>query len=280
MDWNIFANMSVAVGTIVLAIASFVSNDLSRRQNQAILRQLNLQTGQQIPHLFIRKVTFEDNAIKIDVENATNVPAYWLALSTNYYIVREKYYSDEKGDCEINFGESVKLHEEGKTVYMKYSSIICNSQPKLKHGDMEVQINSAVSFFDPQGVSQYLPPKTNIQIKTTPRFAISWRENDSQVYAGFDFSEFRSFLLKNNIFTVAVTMGLICKDSAEMEHYQGEVARFAIRPSSDKTLAESGINPQNFDFIAVPFLETFDEKSWILTDTYDNVHSGWNVQNR
>lgn len=276
MDWQGL----LAVGTILLAIAALVSISIGRRQNQVILRQLSLQTGQQIPHLFIREVKFEDDTININIENATNVPAYWLGLSTNYYLVNERYSSDSEGKNEINRGESVKLHEEGKTVYMKYYPIIGSVVPKLKYEGKEAQINSAVSFFDPQGVSQYLPASTNIWVKAVPRFAISWKEKDViQAYRGFAFNEFRSFLLKNNIFAVAVTMDLICKDSAEMQHNQGEVASFAILAGSDKTLAESGKRQQHFDFIAVPFFEMLSKDSWILTDTYLNTYSGWNVQN-
>lgn len=274
MDWDGY----VALATLLLAIGTFMSVYQSRKQSQAIIRQLKLQIGQQIPHIFVRNVTFESNSLTLDIENATDTPAFRLGLSTSYFPVLEKYYADKDGKQEINWGETVKLREDGKTVYMKYYSTGLNNRPKLNYDGQEVQSDSAVSFFAPQGVSQYLPPKTNIQVKTTPRFAVSWQDKESSSFQGFAFDEFRNFLLKNNIHAVAVVMYLICRDSAEMTHTQGEIARFAIVTSTDKTLADSGKNPQHFEFLAVPFLDSLGENSYISGDTYRDVHSGWNVR--
>ena len=152
MDWNGL----VAVGTMLLAIATFMSVYQGRKQMQVISKQLNLQKGQQIPHMFIKKVVFEGDTVKLDVENATDVAAYWTGLETSFFLVRLQYYDGPDNGHEINRGEAIRMKEEGKIPYGKYYSLGPEAS-KLTYEGKEVKPGSAVSFFDPQGVSVFLP---------------------------------------------------------------------------------------------------------------------------
>ncbi|QBX63340.1 hypothetical protein [Dehalococcoides mccartyi] len=273
MDWNFL----VGAGTIVLAIATFLAVFQGRKQTQAILRQLNLQTGQQIPRLFIKKVTFELNSIKVDVQNATNAPASWVGLETSFYVVGQKLYADQTSDSEITWGDAIRLRDEGKTIYAKYHWLGPDS-PKLTFENREVRSDVAVNFFSPQGVSVYLPPNSTIQLETTPNFAISWKgESGLSSYRGLDYSELRDFLLKNNIRAAAVVMDLLCKDTAETVHDQGPVASFAIRTDLDRSLEDSSKNAHRFDFIPLSHIESLSAKSWTPYDHYKNTFSNWHV---
>ena len=127
MSWD----WLVALGTLLLATATFMSVYQGRRQIQTLLQQLNLQIGQQIPHLFIKKVMFEGNTVKLDIENATSAPAFWLGLETRFHLIRLQYRDAANGGCVIPWGEAIKLKEEGKTVYGKYVLMLSDEWPNL-----------------------------------------------------------------------------------------------------------------------------------------------------
>jgi hypothetical protein len=273
LNWDVL----VAVGTLLLATATFLAVYQGRRQVQMLYRQLNLQTAQQIPHLFIKQVTFEKDAVKLDIENATDAPALWTGLVTRFFFINERYFDAQRGGHEISWGQAVKLKEEGKTVYGKYYLPAPNKWPKLVYNGKEVRQEAAVSFFAPQGVSTYFPPKTTIQVKTAPRFAISWAEKDRQAGKGFEYGAFREFLLENNIDEVAVSMSLICKDAAEKPLGQADVASFVIKTASDKSLADSSAHAQRFDFLPLSHQEYLSDKIWVTEESYYNTYSNWHI---
>jgi hypothetical protein len=273
LDWNAL----VAVGTLVLAIATFTAVYQGRKQLQMLSRQLNLQTGQQVPHLFIKQVTFEEDIVKLDIENATNVPACWAGLETRFFLVRRQYYDAQRNGHEITWGEAVKLREKGQTVYGKYYLLALNEGPKLVHEGKEVKPETAISFFAPQGVSVYFPPKATVQVKTTPRFAVSFTEKDRRTWMGFEYGTLRDFLLKNNIDEVAVSMSLVCKNAGEMVFGQGYVASFVIRTVSDKSLADSSRNAQRFDFLPLSHQDYLSDGKWTTDEQYRNTYSTWHV---
>jgi len=274
MDWNGF----VAVGTMLLAIATFMSVYQGRKQMQVISKQLNLQKGQQIPHMFIKNVVFEGDTVKFDVENATDVAAYWTGLETSFFLVRLQYYDGPDNGHEINWGQAIKMKEEGKVPYGKYYWLGSDAS-KLTYEGKEVKPGSAVSFFDPQGVRDFLPAKSNVQISTTPRFLITWREKGDQFPStvGFEYSLLREFLLKNNITEVAVSMSLICKDSAETTVDQGYVTSFIINTSSDKCLADSAKHVRRFDFLPISRFDRLSNRFWIPEEEYHNTYSNWHI---
>jgi hypothetical protein len=273
MEWNAL----VAIGTILLAIATFMSVLQGRKQMQTLLKQVNLQVGQQIPHLFVRKVTFEGDSVKIDIENATNASAHWLGLETSFHLIRQRYSDSAHDGREITWGEAIKLKEEGKIVYGKYFLLGPHEWPRLVHDNREVKPETAVTFFKPQGVSIYFPPKSTIQVSTTPRFAFSWMEQDNRRWQGFEYARFRDFLLRNNIDKVAVSMLLVCKDASEKPIAQSYVASFLINTASDKSLEDSSKSEQKFDFLPLSQLDFLSDEFWITEEIYDKMHSNWHI---
>lgn len=260
-----------------MAIAAFLSVNQNRRQTQVILRQLNLQTGQQIPRLFINQVGFRLDSVEIEIQNAADVPATSVGLETRFFVIGQHLYADQKGDNEISWGEAIRLHDQGKSVYSKYYWT-GPENPKLKFENREINPSAAVSFFSPQGVSVYFPLRTTIRTSTRPIFLISWKGDQGlPSYKGFEYSEFRDFLLSNNIRAVAVVMSLLCKDAAEAVHHQGTVTSFAIRTHLDRSLVESSKNAQHFDFIPLAPPEWLSENSWIPHESYQNIRSNWHV---
>ena len=273
MDWNFL----VGIGTIILAIATFLYVNQSRIQTKILAKQVNLQTGQQIPRLLTSQLHFDTNSIKINIENATNVPAYWVGLETRFFIIEQKLYPDQQSDTEISWGEAVKLRDEGKIIYGKYFWS-GNNKLKLKFQNRDVNPDAATSFFSPQGVSVYFPPHSTIQCETRPIFVISWKgEQGLLQYQGFDYKEFREFLLDNNIRAVAIVMTLLCKDAGEMMHSQGYVASFVVRTDLDRSLVESSVNSRRFDFIPLSHEERLSGDSWTPGENYQNTYSSWHV---
>jgi len=273
IDWSFL----VGIGTIVLAIATLLLVILNRRQVDVMLKQVNMQIGQQIPHLFIKQVDFQADSVEIEVQNATDVPATSVGLETRFFVIGQHLYADQKSDNEISWGEAIKLHERGETVYSKYYWT-GPENPKLKFENREVNPSAVVSFFSPQGVSVYFPPRTTMRITTKPVFGISWKGDQGlSSYRWFEYSEFRDFLLSNDIRAVAVVMSLLCKDTAEVVHHQGAVASFAIRMDLDRSLVESSQNAQRFDFIALAPTEWLSEDSRIPGEMYQNLRSSWHI---
>lgn len=272
MDWSIL----VGIGTIILAIATISYVAQSKRQTDILYRQINLQMGLQIPRLLIKNVIFEPNSIKIDIQNITRVPAYWVGLETRFFVIGQRLFASQKTDSEISWGEAVKLKGQGKQIYAKY--YWPGSSPKLKYKDAEVDNDGGISFFSPQGVSVYFPPNSLLQIKTTPRFAVSWKQKSGlPASQGFEYKDFRDFLLANDVKAVAVIMALFCKDSAENVHSQGYAASFAIRTDLDQSLVDSSKNAQRFDFIPLSHEEILSEKSWTTYEQYKNTYSNWHI---
>jgi hypothetical protein len=271
MDWNFL----VGIGTIILALATILYVYQSRLQTQILTKQINLLTGQQIPRLFIKQIDFEANSLKLEIQNITNVPAFWMGLETNFYVIGQRLYPNQNSDTEISWGEAVKLRDEGKTIYEKY---FWSGQTKLKFQDKEVDTDTAISFFSPQGASVYLPPNSTIQVTSRPIFLVSWKENQGlKSYKGFEYSEFREFLLYNNIRAAAIVLTLTCKDSAEIEHSQGYAASFVLRTDLDHSLIDSSKNTRRFDFIPLSHDERLSGDSWTPNDSYNNTFSNWHV---
>jgi len=273
INWNIL----VGVGTIVLAIATLLLVIQNRRQVDVMLKQVNMQIGQQIPHLFIKQVDFRPDSVEIEVQNAGDVPATSVGLETQFFVIGQHLYADQEGDTEISWGEAIRWRDQGKTVYSKYYWT-GPENPKLKFENREVNSSAVVSFFSPQGVSVYFPPRTTMRITTKPMFGISRRTDQGLASCRwFEYSEFRDFLLSNDIRAVAVVMSLLCKDAAEAVHHQGTVASFAIRTDLDRSLVESSQNTQRFDFIALAPTEWLSEDSRITGEMYRNLRSNWHV---
>ncbi len=273
MDWNFL----VALGTIGLAVAAFVSMNQGRKQTQAILRQLNLTIGQQTPYLFIKSVSFEHDSVSLEIENATNVPAFWVGLVTRFFFVCERYYDSPSGDHEVGWGEAVKLRDQDKIVYSKYYSPAPDRWPKLIHDDKAVVPDASVSFFDPQGVSVHFPPKSIVQVKSLLRFVVSWPGKDGPSSQAFEYGAFRDFLLKNNVDQVAISVSLICKNAEELPLGQGYVTSFILRTSSDKSLSDSSKNAQRFDFLPLSHAEYLSAKFWITYEQYCSTYSRWHI---
>ena len=273
MDWTFL----VAVGTVVLAIVTLLLVIQYRRQVDVMLKQLNMQIGQQIPRLFIKQVDFRPDSVEIEVQNSGDVPATSVGLETCFFIIGQHLYADQKSDNEISWGEAIRMRDRGETVYSKYYWIGPEST-KLKFENREVNPSAVVSFFSPQGASVYFPPRTTMRIATKPAFLISWKGDQGLLsYRWFDYTEFRDFLLSNDIRAVAVVMSLLCKDAAEAVHHQGTVASFAIRTDLDRSLVESSQNAQRFDFIALSPTEWLSEDSRIPAEMYRNIRSHWHV---
>ena len=273
IDWNFL----VAAGTVVLAIVTLLLVIQYRRQVDVMLKQLNMQIGQQIPHLFIKQVDFQPDSVEIEVQNATDAPATSVGLETRFFTIGQHLYADQEDHKEISWGEAIRLRNQGQTVYSKYYWT-GPGNPKLKFENKEVDPSAVVSFFSPQGVSVYFPPRTTVRIATKPAFAISWKDDQGLLsYRWFQYSEFRDLLLSNDIRAVAVVMSLLCKDAAEVVHHQGTVASFAIRTDLDQSLVESSRNVQRFDFVALAPTEWLSEDSRISAEMYGNIRSNWHV---
>lgn len=271
MDWSFLGGL----GTIILAIATILYVNQSRLQTQVLMKQVNMQIGQQIPHLTIRQLTVEPNSVKMEIQNTANAPAYWVGLETKFYVIGQRLYRDQHSDNEISWGESIKLREEGKTIFYKY---YWTGPTKLKFENREVDADNAVSFLSPQGISGYFPPNSTVQVETRPMFLISWKGDQGlRTYQGFEYDKFREFLLSNNIRAAAVVMTLVCKDTAETVHSQGYAASFVVRTDLDHSLADSGKNSQRFDFIPLSHEERLSGDSWTRYDDYRNSYSNWHV---
>jgi hypothetical protein len=274
MDWGFL----VGIGTIILATATIWSVYVNQKQNAVLFKQINLQLGQQIPYIFIDNVEFSKHTIKLFIRNVTSVSAFWLGLDTHFLIIGQKLYASKDSKNEIGWGEAIKIRDEGKTYYSKYYWYGPNS-PKLMFENHQVEPSSVVSFFSPQGVSVILPPTdATICIETTPKFVVSWKNEQGLIsYKGFEYDDFRDFLLNNNIRAVAVVMDLVCKDAAEIVHNQGSVASFVVRTDLDKSLSDSSKNSQRFDFIPLSHKESLSEKSWTPYEHYKNTYSNWHI---
>jgi hypothetical protein len=273
MDWSFL----VALGTVVLALVTLLLVIQYRRQVDVMSKQLNMQIGQQIPRLFIKQVNFRPDSVEIEVQNAGDAPAMSVGLETRFFVVGQHLYADQEGHKEINWGEAVRIHDQGQTVYSKYYWTGPGT-PRLRLEGKEIEPSAVVSFFSPQGVSAYFPSRTTICITTKPMFGISWRGDQGLASSRwFEYGEFRNFLLSNDIRAVAVIMSLLCKDAAEEVHHQGTVASFAIRTDLDRSLVESSRNAQRFDFIALAPTEWLSEDSRITVEMYHNIRSHWHV---
>jgi hypothetical protein len=124
----------------------------------------------------------------------------------------------------------------------------------------------------------HFPPDSTINVETKPVFLISWKgDQELSSFKGFNYSEFRNFLLSNNIKSVAVVMLLLCKDSGERVHHQGTVASFAFRIDLEHSLLESSKNSQHFDFIPLGPTERLSEDSWTPYEQYTNTFSNWHI---
>ena len=273
IDWNLLLGLA----TIVLAAATLLLVIQYRRQVDIMLKQVNMQIGQQIPRLFIKQVDFRQDSVEIEVQNPGEVPATSVGLETKFFVIGQHLYSDEEGNNEINWGEAIRMRDRGETVYSKYYWT-GPGNPELQFEGREVEPSAIVSFFSPQGVSVYFPPRTTMLITTKPMFGISLK-SDQGLFAArwFDYAEFRDFLLSNDIKAVAVVMSLLCKDAAETVHHQGTVASFAIRTDLDRSLVESSRNAERFDFIALAPTEWLSEDSRITGEMYRNIRSSWHV---
>jgi hypothetical protein len=273
MDWNFL----VGIGTIILAVATILLVIDSNRRTEVLLKGLNLQIGQQIPRLFVKRVDFGPDFVKIEIQNVTNVPAFSAGLETRFFVIGQRLYADEAAEREIGWGEAIVLRDQGKTLYGKYYWAGSDT-PRLRSDNREVQADAGISFFSPEGVSVYFPPNSIVEVETKPRFLIAWPGEQGFLSSrGMEFDEFRKFLLSNDVRAVAVVMSLLCKDGGEVTRSQGYVASFVVRADLDRSLAESGKNQRRFDFIPLSHEERLSGDSWVSDRDYRGSYSNWHV---
>jgi hypothetical protein len=242
------ANFWVAIGTILLAIASFVNIWMSRKQAQVFTRQLILQRSQLIPNLRIKKLEFKGNIAEVDIENFSDVPGYEVGLSSSFYLTYPEYYASKDQSEKLSESRVKQMNEEKKQLYWRF-------QPLINHNivfeNEKMASEDYITFLITSLNEATLLPHQMATIHVEPQFYISSNKSENLSGMILDFNILKDTLLQNNQIFAAVNIVLVYKDKLETPMGFEPYAKFIINFNKHKTLEDAWRDGVGYNFLAL-----------------------------
>lgn len=239
MDTNLIAQIGVAVGTIVLAIATFVMAHQGKLQLKELKRQTQISSAKQEPILKGSNLKFTENKPRFLITNVGEGRAIWIGVSTQFHPSINKH---PKIDA--------KFEWENKDAF---STEMINFPSK--NGEIILDLKESVIY-----ESEIL-------------FGISQKGIMGSV-KGFHLNELKEFLKKYDIHEIAVEIGIIGKDLMEVSTPITKIASFFVDFEKHDTLEKaydefmkSGEKPY---FLSL----SMGEIRFTTGDVYRNLRSG------
>jgi len=262
-----FANIAVAIGTFLLALAAFATMLQDRKQISILYRLYALLRP--IPNLRITSLNFKGNIARVNIENFSSVPGYEVGLASSFYLVYPKYYSSSEEKEELSTSLAQQMIAEGKTVYRHFQPLL---KEQLIYQDIRMVPQTYVSFMLTSLNEATLLPQKSETIEVEPEFYIGTNEVLSKGQI-LNFEKLKEVLLQNNHTFAAINMSLVYKDKLETPMGYEPYAKFVINFKRHKTLEEARREGISFDFVALSPGEIQRKSKGVTMDYYKNVKS-------
>lgn len=208
VDFNLIAQIGVAVGTLILAIATFAMAHQGKLQLNELKKQNLLSISKHEPILKCVDLKFVKNMPRITIRNIGQSRAQWIGISTNFHPSKSFHPI-------IN----PKFEFEGKTVFPEEMINFPHEQGEMILDQKESGLfNSEILF----GVA----PK------------------DLNPSKGFQFEELKDFLQKNNIHLVGIDIGIIGKNLMDETAPLTRIVTFFVDLKKHETLEDAYLDSQ------------------------------------
>jgi hypothetical protein len=270
---SVAAELLVALGTIALAGASYLSVRQSKRQLKVLSEQFSIARAQQAPILKLNEVKFEGNSLSLSVENIGGGPAIWLGLRTFFIPARMTIFDKQDGGTPLDPSQAEEAARQGKQLFMRYDMI--HPEPKIVHEGEAVGWESMVSFLpNPTTNDPTLFPNEQQTVTTKPLFLITAHK----VFLGapFDYEQLKALLTANGVQYAALSLGLVAKDATDHPVRGRTIGAFVADFQRHETLEAAAKENHRPYFLAIA-PETFFKEGWMKGDEYETSKNVDNV---
>jgi len=263
------ANIWVAIGTILLALAAFANIWLSRKQARIFTRQLILQRSQLIPNLRIKNIEFKENIAKVNIENFSGVPGYEVGLSSSFHLVNPEYYASPDRGEKLSSSRVQQMIAEKKQLYLDFQPI---QKEDLVYQGKRIVPQEYVTFMITNLNEATLLPQQSAYVEVEPNFYIGTKDilPHGQI---MNFEKMKEVLLQNNYTYAAIIIELVYKDKLETPMGFEPYAKFIINFKRHKTLEEAWREGVSFSFMALSQGEIQRKLKGVTMDHYKNAKS-------
>ena len=235
LDFNLMAQIGVAVGTLILAIATFAMAHQGKLQLNELKKQNLLSKSTYEPVLKCLDLKFVKNIPRITIGNIGQSRAQWIGISTHFH--PSKLFHPI-----IN----PKLEFEGKIVFPEETINFPYKQGEMILDQKESGIfNSEILF----GVAS----------------------KDLNPFKGFNFEDLKDFLTKNNIQQVGIDIGIVGKNLMDETAPLTRITTFFVDLKKHETLEDAYLDAQKSDSKPYFLPLSTGEVSFLLGKIYRNL---------
>lgn len=260
IDYSLFVNFFVALGTILLAIFAFRNIQITRNQLKSFQDQTKVFISQNQPHLRIRSAVFRKNELRLHLRNLGNQPAYDIGFSSICYSVR-KVQDITNMQWMFDFKWPHIKKEDVKDYFeIEYIQQITIKDNRNPNNQIILKPEYSFTFLkrDDNGESDLSSVDDVVLFKSEPYFLFDNDfDNKKEVFLkghpealenytpqSLSFDEIWEILRKKNIRYVYLAFKLYCKDSLEHSIYQNDIIECIIDLEEDQTIEEAISKPR------------------------------------
>lgn len=291
------ANLLVAIGTIILAIISYINVQIIKKQTKVLFIQSNFLRLQQAPLLKYEDFKFRGNEISLELTNVGNGIAAQIGVETGFYLVSPKLVEppDDKSKDEIlkQHGISKEDFEKvtkflGREMWFKY---VWNPDKELftekeQNVTSKAYPNNFITFLKKsEDSSPILEPGKNGRFKCKPKMEVKVGE---QYLLGkkfpkytklFTFQELIELCKNNNIDYLGFKFDLVYRDLAENPQTSEELVTCVIDINHHKNFEEAVKEGSRIDFFGLTLPEIEKKIGGISKDFFYEGKSRLNDPN-
>lgn len=217
----LLSQILVAVGTITLAIFTYLSIKNSESQLKYLREQTKILKNDKFPLLKIFEKKYKENLITLKIKNIGEKSAFKIGLETNF-LLAQHYISDDKKSISFGF-DSGQIFD------------ITNGNPKIKSNGYVVWNNKRKTIS--------LPPAESEILSFTPKFGVLYgTEADLFKFKtfgrSFDLNELTKIIKGNGKKLLEIEMNLVYQDYAGDLKERVPLFRYIFDVDKDKTFED------------------------------------------
>jgi len=233
LDINTVASILAAATTLALAIAAFQAIGQNKKQLELLAGQTRVFQSQQAPIAIIKSFQFEQNSLKISVENIGTGPISLLVLRTLAVPTKITYLDGKDGPPIEDMKTLQRAFDEKRQLYWRYDMKL---QSEFKYEDNRVTLFDTVRFLHhPERKGGILLPKESATFAMEPLFGFKYKNRPPE--ASYPrFPEVKKMLESNGVTALAVDFDIMGRDMVDKPIQSQPMAKFVVDFSKHETL--------------------------------------------
>lgn len=260
IDYSLFVNFFVALGTILLAIFAFRNIQITQKQLQSFQDQTKVFISQNQPILRVISFSFRKNELLLQIKNLGTQPAYDIGVSCICLNVKKiqdimhvqwlfdfKWPNVKKEDImdyfEIENKQLITVKDRNEP------SIQINLKPEYTINFLKREDNGESNLSNTEGMVLFksepyfifdndLENRREISLKGYPKSL------ENYMYQRYTFNELKDVFKQNGIRYAYIPFVLYCKDSLENSVFQSEIINCIVDLDTDQTIGDAISKPR------------------------------------